>query len=620
MDVELAEVRDFLAAHEPFRSLPRAVLDELPKRLSAKYYRRGTTLVQAGQMNEYMYSLRSGGVDIIDAHGVLADREDPGGAFGMSSVMSGGPSLFTMRAHEDSLCLLMHGDLFHHLLRTQPAFSNFFMAQQAARMRAAVASSHSAQAGSAILRTRVRDLVDRGPITVAPTATIREAATLMSERNVSALLVTRDEGLVGIVTDRDLRSKVVAQARPLDEQVSTIMTASPVTTSPDSLAFEVLVGMTERGFHHLPVVDDGRLLGMVTAGDLMRLEQSNPAFLVAHIAARDTVADLAAASRRTPAVVEGLVAQDATADDVARVITAITDAITRKLINIAESEIGRPPVPYCWVALGSQGRLETGLQSDQDNALIIDDSVTDEQLPWFGELAKRVVDGLEACGYERCPGDMMATNPQWRVPLRVWGQQFGAWINAPEPEALLNAQTFFDMRPVAGDARLHQRLQRAVLGWAPRSARFLAYLAKGAQQFQPPIGFFRDFVLEDEGEHKHTLDLKAGGIATIVQMARLFALSRGVEEVNTLARLRTAATHDALSEENAANLIDAFAFITDVRLRHQVRQLKAGERPDNHVPPASLSEFERRHLRDAFQIVRKMQGALAYVHRTDLTT
>lgn len=620
MDVELVEVRDFLAAHEPFASLPRAVLDELPKRLTAKYFRRGTVLVQAGQLNEYMYILRSGGIDIIDAHGGLTDREDPGGAFGMSSVLSGGPSLFTMRAHEDSLCLLMHADLFHHLLRTDAAFATFFMAQQAARMRSAVATTHPDQGGSAVLRTRVRDLLTKAPITIGPMASVREAAQLMTERRVSALLVTDDLRLAGILTDRDLRSKVVAEARPLTDPVSSIMTAGPVTTTPEVLAFEVLVDMTQRGFHHVPVVENGRLLGLVTSGDLLRLEQSNPAFLVGHIATQTTVEGLVAASRRVPGIVEHLVTQDATTDDISRVITAIVDGITRKLVQFAEDELGAPPVPYCWVALGSQGRLETGLQSDQDNALILDDTVTDDQLAWYADLATRVVDGLARCGFERCPGDMMATNPRWRVPLRTWGAYFGGWINAPEPESLLNAQTFFDMRPVTGDRHLFERLQQAIVGWAPRSPRFLAYLAKGAQQFQPPIGFFRDFVLEGQGEHKDTLDVKAGGIATVVQMARLFALSQGLTEVNTAARLRAAAASGALTEENATNLVDAFEFLNDVRVRHQVRQLRAGNAPDNHVPPAELSEFERRHLRDAFQIVRKMQGALAYLHRTDLTT
>ncbi len=296
------------------------------------------------------------------------------------------------------------------------------------------------------------------------------------------------------------------------------------------------------------------------------------------------------------------------------------DALTRKLIEMAEGEIGNAPVHYCWVALGSQGRLESGMQSDQDNALLISDEVTPEQLEWFGELARRVVDGLVRCGFPLCPGDMMASNPQWRVPLRTWGGYFAQWMNAPEPEALLNAQTFFDMRPVHGDRTLYERLQTSVIARAPQATRFLAYLAKQAQRFEPPLGFFRDFVLVDSGEHANTLDLKAGGIAPIVQIARLVALSKGGAQLNTIDRLRAASSTNALSEEKAADLTDAFEFISYVRLQHQVKQMKKGQQADNLIDPASLSSFERRHLKEAFAIIRKTQGTLAYFYRTDVTS
>ena len=619
MDVELVEVRDFLAAHHPFDELPRQVVDALPPQLLSRYYRRGTNLVEAGAANTNLFILRSGAVDIIDGNGHLHDRADPGQSFGLSSVMTGSASLFTLHASEDSLCLLMPSGVFHHLIETQPAFARHYMEQQAGRMREAVQTVTSDDAGSALMRTSVRDIIRFTPITTTPEATIREAASVMDERRVSALLITRGETLVGILTDRDLR-RVVAQGLDVDAPASTIMTPNPSTISPDKLAFDVLVELTQNRFHHIPVVEDGRVIGMITAGDIMRLEQANPTFLVGDIARQTTLAGLKRSIQGLGTVVETAVSADATADDIARVVTAIGDAVVRKLIELAELDLGPAPVPWCWVTLGSQARYELGLQSDQDSAIIISDAMRPEHEAWFADLATRVVDGLEACGFERCPGDMMASNPTWRVTLSQWGQYFRTWINEPEPDALLNAQTFFDMRPVYGDTTLFEHLHEAVAAWAPRSSRFLAYLAKQAQRFTPPIGFFRDFVLEGEGDHKDTLDLKAGGVAPVVQMARLFCLSKASGETNTLARLRGAAQAGALSPENAADLADAFEFINYVRVRHQVRQLKAGVTPDNHVPPSALSSFEKRHLRNAFQIIRKMQGALAYVHRTDITS
>lgn len=619
MSVELAEVRDFLAAHAPFSQLPADTLDALPAKLTARYFRRGTTLVAVGQRNNTMFILRSGAVDIKDAHGALVERADEGACFAMSSVISGGPSAFTMTAVEDTLTLLMPGEVFHELLRTQPPFSAFFMQQQAGRIRSAVQAVHVDDAGAAIMRTRVSDIAKRAPITAAPEASIRQAAQAMSDARVSAILVTDADRLVGIMTDRDLR-RVVADGLDCNAPVSTLMTPDPSTVTGDALAFEVLMGMTQRRIHHLPVVDGGRPVGMVTAGDLMRLEQTNPVYLVGDISKQTDLDGLVNSAKRLPHVVETLAGQEIPAADVARVVTAVSDALARRLLNLAEAELGTPPVRYCWVVLGSQGRMEQGLGSDQDSALLLDDAYRPEHDAYFAALAERVVAGLELCGYPRCPGEMMASNPAWRLRNSDWAVHFGRWINSPDPDALLNTQTFFDMRPLYGDNALHARLASAIGAAAPGSPRFLQQLATQAQAWKVPLGFFRDFALSDSGDHRNTLDLKAGGIAAVVQMARVLALSRGITTVNTSERLRAAAAAGALSAENAENLVDAYEFILQVRLGHQVRRLRAGAVPDNHVNPAELTSFEKRHLRDAFEIIRKMQGALGHVYQTQFTS
>lgn len=620
MSVELDEVRDFLSAHHPFSELTPDALDALPARLIARYYRRGSTLVAAGAPNSNMVIVRAGGIDLIDAHGALVERDGEGACIGLSSVLAGGPSAYSMVAVEDTLVWLLPADAFHRLLDTQPPFASFFMRRQAGRIRSAVQAVQVDDAGGAILRTRVADIAQRAPVTIAPAASIRDAAIAMSDARVSAILVTESERLVGILTDRDLR-RVVASGLDPDAPAATLMTADPTTVTLEALAFEVLMGMTQQRIHHLPVVDaDGHAVGMITAGDLMRLEQTNPVYLVGDIAKQTDLAGLAAAARRLPGVVETLVAQGMASDDVQRVVTAVGDAIVRRLLNLAEAELGTPPVRYCWVALGSQARLEQGLGSDQDSALLLDDAAAPGHAPYFEALADRVVAGLETCGYPRCPGDMMASNPRWRLRLTDWSVEFAQWINTPDPEALLNTQTFFDMRPLYGDNTLYEQLASAVAQAAPQSPRFLQQLATQAQAWKVPLGFFRDFAVSDAGDHKNTLDLKAGGIAALVQMGRLFALARGVRAVNTEARLRAASAAGGLSAENADNLAEAFRFISAMRLEHQVRQIKAGLAPDNHLNPAELSALEKRQLRDAFEIVRKMQGALGHVYQTQLTS
>lgn len=619
MDADLAMVRDFLAAHEPFSALPAAVLDSLPSRLQAQYFRRGSVLVEVGASNAFLFLLRSGAVDIVDAHGTLVERAEVGESFGLSSVMTGGPSAYRLVAHADTLCLLLPRDAFRELMASSSAFNRHYLDQQAGRIKAAIDQVRTPEAGSAILRTRVRDIVRTAPITVTPDTSVAVAAQVMTQHRVSALLVTADDALVGILTDRDLRAKIVAEGRPASTPVSCVMSPDPVAVSPDTLAFEVLVSMTERGFHHLPVVDGARLLGMVTAGDLMRLEQANPSYLVGLIERQTTVTGLAEVAARLPSVVALAAAQDATAADVARVFTATADALTRRLIAIAQESLGPAPAAFCWVALGSQGRFEAGLGSDQDNALILETDPTAQAASWFEALATFVVDGLERCGFPRCPGDMMATQPRWRQSVAAWERCFAHWITTPEPDALLHAQTFLDLRAVDGDRALAEQVHAHAVALVPGSPRFQAHLAKQAQRFEPPLGFFRDFVVETAGDHRHALDLKAGGLTPIVQVARLASLATGSSAVSTGERLRNAAGTSSLSHEDAASLADAFEFIGYVRLQHQVRQIAAGHDADNYIDPTSLSPFERRHLKEAFAIIRAVQKALAYRYRTDVT-
>ena len=419
--------------------------------------------------------------------------------------------------------------------------------------------------------------------------------------------------LAGIVTDRDLRTRVLAAGVDPGVGVVDVMTAEPVTGTVDALAFEVLLEMVGRHIHHLPIVDaTGRPVGIVTTTDLLRLEHANPVYLAGDIAKQPDIAGITRVAARLPHVVQALVEQDASADDIGRVVTAVGDTVERRVIALAEADLGPAPVPYCWVTLGSRGRLEQALAADQDNAMILDDSVLPDHARWFEALAVTVVEGLEACGYPRCPGGVMATNPRWRQPLARWRQEFSTWLHQPVPDALLGASIFFDMRPVHGDATLHARLQQHVLAASPRSKVFLAHLAKQATGNEPPLGFFRGLVLEKAGDHKDTLDIKRGGIGPVVELARAHALSVGSPAVNTRARIEAARAAGILGDERADDLRDAFEFISYVRLRHQAAQVRQGKPTDNFVAPGEPVELDKRHLREAFAIVRAAQSALAH--------
>lgn len=622
MNVELTAVRDFLAAHHPFDRLPAAVLDGLVPRLTSRYFRRDSVILTAGRHAEAVYILRSGAVDITDANGALADRCGEGDAFGISSARDDTPSRFTMVALEDSLALLMTPTDFRRLLAEYPDFAGFFDEQSAERLRAAVDALRTPEPGHEVLRMLLRDIVTRVPVTVDEAVSIREAARLMTAQRVSALLVTRAEGagievggvISGIVTDRDMRRLVVAEGLPSDGPVSAIMTTGPMTIEADATAVEAMLTMMQRGFHHLPVVERGRPVGMITSGDIMRLQQANPVAIVGTIATCDTLEELIAARSRLPGLVRELVRQDTSAAEIGRIVTAVGDAVTRTLLRFAERDLGPAPVPYAWVALGSQGRLELGLSSDQDNALVLAAEPDEAGAAWFADLAGRVTQGLATCGYALCPGDIMASNPAWRLSREQWHRVFRGWISEPDSDAVLHADTFFDMRALTG-SEIVEPLLAAVHRATGSNPRFLARLAREAVNWQPPVGFFRGFALDRAGKGTKGLDLKAGGIAPIVQIARIHALAAGLPEVATGGRLSAAAATGTISQQRADDLRGAYEMISHLRLRHQSEQAERGLPTDNVIDPTALATIDRGSLRDAFKIIRDAQQELAYTYR-----
>jgi CBS domain-containing protein len=448
------------------------------------------------------------------------------------------------------------------------------------------------------------------PVTCAPRTALVEAARLMRDRRISCLCVTEDDRLVGIVTVRDFTNRALASALPVDTPVAEIMTAHPVTLPSSAIGSDVLHTMMERHLGHLPIVDGHRLVGIVTQTDLTRFQATTSARIVSDVAGAATAADLARSTAEIPRLLMQLVAAGNRHEVVTRLVTDISDAVTRRLLRMAEDDLGPPPVPYLWLACGSQGRQEQTGVSDQDNCLILDDAVTEADLGYFEALAKRVSDGLNAAGYVYCPGDMMATNRRWRQPVRVWRDYFRGWIATPSPEAQMLASVMFDLRPIGGERALFDSLQSETLEAASRNSIFTAHMGSNSLKHQPPLGLLRNLVTIRSGEHRKALDLKMNGVVPIVDLGRMYALLGRLTEVNTRARIVAAGAAGIISVTGSRDLLDAYDLIAESRLEHQARRVKAGERPDNFLVMAELSDFERSHLRDAFVVVKTMQSAL----------
>jgi len=620
MDVELLEIRDFLAAHHPFDQLPDNSLSSLVSKIEIRYYKRDSAVLEPDQVISHLYVLRSGAVEVTQGRdGELLARLGEGDLFGFRALLNGGRVENLSIALEDCLVYLLPTSEIDALCEAHPHISYFFNMLGAKRLRQSVEQKTEDQAGTLnLMTTPVKELIGREPIAEPPTAMICDVAKRMSQHRVSSMLITEGERLVGIVTDRDLRNRVIARQLDCRHPVSEVMTADPQAVQINDFAFEAMLLMARNNIHHLPVIDGDRVAGMITATDLAERQAASAVYLVGDIYKQITVERMREATAKVPQLLVNLAGAGASAHSAGHIITALGDAVTIRLLQLAEERLGPPPVPYAWVAAGSQARNEQTARSDQDNCMIIDDAF-DEAVhgDYFRELAKSVCDGLDACGYVYCPGEMMAVTDLWRQPLATWRGYFDKWIGQPEPKALMLTCVFFDLRCIHGEGELFQQLRDHFIGQTRGNSIFLAHMAANAMSHQPPLGFFRNFVLIRGGDHDHTFDLKHNGIVPIVDLARVYALAAGVNFVNTQERLSGSLEGGGVSEQGAQDLRDALEFISDVRIQHQARQIRAGEMADNFMSPNELSPFERSHLKEAFSMVRTMQSSLASRFQTN---
>jgi CBS domain-containing protein len=368
--------------------------------------------------------------------------------------------------------------------------------------------------------------------------------------------------------------------------------------------------MMAEGIRHLPVMDDSGLVGMISQSDILRANNIEPVSLNHAISRAKSVDDLCKVADEIPALIVKLVARDTRAVEVGKILTTLSDGVTRRLIKLSEAQYGSPPCEYAWLAFGSQARQELALGSDQDNALLFSNAASEDDMAYFQEFSGFVNEGLDRCGMPYCRGGIMAQNRRWRMPLKGWIKTFSGWIEEPLPKAVMHSSIFFDMRRIHGSTELVAELQRDVLRRAKNNTIFLAMMCDNALLHSPPLGFFKTFVLETDGDHNKILDLKIRGTIPIVDIARNYALSTGIGSLNTIDRLQAINQAGAMSREMSYSLIDAHEFIAGIRLDAQGKQFTTGAKVDNYLDPTELSPLVRHQLKDAFNVVRDAQTAM----------
>ncbi len=464
-------------------------------------------------------------------------------------------------------------------------------------------------------------IVRRDPFTVPLEATIRDTLQRMDRMRTGVVVVVDPRGRVplGIFTLEDVVRRVALPGVDLDEPIATVMTSGLITVAPQASAHQAVLTMARHGVGHLVVVDaEGAFVGIVAQDELFRLQRIGVDEVGNQIQAARDVEGVRAAAQGIRRLTGALLVQGIHAETLTHFISTLNDLLTVRVIELTLDAFDLPPVPFCWIALGSEGRLEQTFSTDQDNGIIFDAEDADAETvrAGFRPFARAVNEALAACGFPLCKGNVMASNPQWCLTLREWQRAFSRWIDTPEPTALLNASIFFDLRPVYGRTSLADRLWEWLLPVVKARPLFLTLLAQDALRCRPPLGRIRDFVFDGSKAFPHTLDLKASGSRIFVDAARVLALGRGIPHTSTAERLRAAAEGGALHLDDVAAIVDGFYFIHLLRLRNRFA-FEAAPEGANRVDPRRLNDLDRLVLKEAFRQARKLQARIALDYRID---
>jgi CBS domain-containing protein len=640
------DVAGFLGAHPPFDGLAPDELARVVAVTETEVSARGQTIFSPGTGPvASLWVVRTGSVEIIH-DGRILDLLGPGEPFGHASMISGLPTGFEARAGEDTVCYRIPADVMRPLLARPDVLR--FVARSIARSIAAL--PRVSEPAVDPVEVRAATLIRTAPLLCRGDEPIREAAKRMAAEDASAILVRTGRDRLGIVTDSDLRSRVVAAGLSPDAPVSAIMTEPAYTVRADRLGGEILLDMLERDVHHIPVLSPaGEILGVIDDGDLMAAHARQPFLLRRAIDLAGSPAELAAVATSLTPMIIALHDARAGAGQVTAVRSVVLDALTRRLVELAVRDAGVPPAPFAWFALGSLARREVVPSSDVDSAVAWqrDEPGVRE---YVARVARVVDEGLRACGIQPDAHGVSAASPPFARSLASWHASARSLSQDPTQEqALILVSMITDSRPVWSSGPAGAPGGGAPGGSAPGGGApgvswadgglweardqpdpaLLRLLARFALSFRPPTGFLRNFVVEHSGERRGQLDIKHGGLIPIVDLARWAAMAAGStngsggssgsgstsgsggSSASTLERLRVAEAAGTLEGSQAQTLTEAFEFIFSLRLDHQVEQLRRGEVPDDFIDPKTLNPLARSYLREAFRAVAAVQSGLA---------
>jgi CBS domain-containing protein len=617
----------FLRHHAPFSGMAASDLEFISGHVRLAYFPVGSLIIDpaSGVRVRDLHIIQRGHVRNYNA---AVQGDDivlgPGECFPVASLSASSVNTRHFVAAEDVFCFQLAKEDFEELRTRSAPFARFCTQALASIVQQSLAQlrtqfSQRAAEQQTLLQP-LKALVRRAPVYCSSDTSIREALDAMSGEHVGTIaIVDGEQKPVGIFTLTDLMERVVLPGVALERPITDVMTAGPGVVDELANAQEALAVMARRGYHQLVVTREGRIAGIVSERDLFSLQRVSMRNVMQSIKTARSVAALKRAAQDIGMLTENLIAQGAAAEGLTHTIAALNDAMTERVFDLMLPGADLEGLEWCWLSLGSEGRREQTIATDQDNAIIFEgdeDELAHDRARLLN-FARNVNDALAELGFPLCPGNIMASNRECCLSVDEWRAKFAGWVREPTPAALLNANIFFDLRPLFGNTTLADRLRNWLLGITQDNRFFLRMMTANALQAEPPLGLIRTFKT-DEGQNQGTIDLKTQGTRVFVDAARALALGLGVPETNTGQRLWATGRRLNVPDRHVAAAIDAFQFLQMMRLRAQRGEFidptdeRAGDpaRNRNRIDPYSLNELDQRMLKESFRQARELQRRL----------
>ena len=615
----------FLKNHAPFDKMKAEALQSFAEKAQITFYPAGSQIIGPDSGNvRYFYLIESGKVQARQAGEVTVTEYSilslgAGESFPIGAVTAGRPSTNTYTAVGDVFCYQLPAEDFMALMISSPEFNLFctqyiasLLNQSRQQLQLQFAQRASEQQ---TLNSPLAGIGSRSPITVSPDTAVRAALETMSKAGVGSLVIADEERKpVGVFTRSDLLDRVVLADLPLTAPISQAMSGTPLKLEEHATAYDAMLAMASNGIRHVLVTDaEGKLTGVVSERDLFALQRIGLRQVRQTIDSAQNIETLQQANNDIRQLAFNMLAQGVGAEQLTQFISALNDALTRRVLQLNLENHNFDGIEWCWLAFGSEGRDEQTFVTDQDNGIVFtcdNIAAVDSLRQRFLTFALDVNKDLDRCGFTLCKGNIMASNPQWCLTLNEWKDQFSNWIRIPQPEALLNATIFFDFRPLFGKAELADIMRRHLLGQTQSNPMFLRAMARNALDVEPPLGKIRDFLTDLEPGNPGKIDLKKYGSRIFVDVARIYALATGVHNSNTVQRLRLASQRLSIRTDEVNAVLEGLNFIQFLRLRHQCLDVEPGTQGDNLINPDDLNELDRRILKESFRQARKIQTRL----------